>query len=133
MFSVDELYVQFKERLKAMAGECYRTQTISEAGQLVAQVLKEKGVKDLVLVESPLTKAGDVHQVCASRGIQVHVESLREKSVEVGAGATELNWAIAELGTLVQIGTDVDQRLASMLPPLHVALIQTSRLLPTIT
>lgn len=133
MFDPDELYLQFKERLNAVAGECYRIRTAQEAERFLARLLREKEVKDLVLVESPLTKAGNMIAEIESAGIRVYSESLREKAPVVGAGVTELNWAIAELGTMVQIGTDVNQRLASSLPPIHVALIQTSRLLPTLT
>lgn len=132
MLDSDKLYLQFKERLNAMAGDCYRTKTALEAGHLLAQILEEKGVKDLVLVESPLTKAGKAVEALEERGITVYREDMRARAPEVGAGVTELNWAIAELGTMVQIGVDVNQRLASMLPPIHVALMQTSRLIPTL-
>jgi len=128
----DELYTQFKERLNSMAGECYRCKTALEAGQLVARILEEKKIQDLVLVESSLTKAANLREALAGRDIRVYCENFRAKASEVGAGVTELNWAIAELGTMVQIGVDVNQRLASMLPPIHVAFLQTSRLIPTL-
>lgn len=132
VLDTDKLYRQFKERLNAMAGECYRSKTAMEAGQMLTRLLEEREVKDLVLVESPLTRAGKMGEVLQGRGMQVYRESIREKAPGVGAGVTELNWAISELGTMVQIGTDVNQRLASMLPPIHVALLQTSRLIPTL-
>jgi L-lactate dehydrogenase complex protein LldG len=45
-------------------------------------------------------------------------------------GISQLDWAIANTGTLVQDAACVDQRLVSTLPLIHIALIRSDRLLP---
>ena len=41
-----------------------------------------------------------------------------------------MDWGLADTGTLVQDATDVDKRLVSTLPPLHIAIVPTAALLP---
>jgi L-lactate utilization protein LutC len=44
-------------------------------------------------------------------------------------GITAAQWAIAETGTLVLVGDEERHRLASLLPPVHIALLPNSRVL----
>jgi len=54
----------------------------------------------------------------------------REASAEAKVGISQLDWAIANTGTLVQDAARVDQRLVSTLPLIHIALIRSDRLVP---
>lgn len=128
----EEFYERFKEKLTAMAGECYRVKTAQEIAGLLLPLLQEKKVKRIALVESPLTRMGQLVEELQGAGLDVKTDHFRLVSPEVDAGITQVEWGIAELGTLVQLGTDVNQRLVSMLPPLHIALAQTSKLVSTL-
>jgi L-lactate dehydrogenase complex protein LldG len=57
-------------------------------------------------------------------------EVTRESAAQSRVGVTELEWAIAETGTLAQDATDPALRLASSLPETHVALIGVGSLVP---
>jgi L-lactate dehydrogenase complex protein LldG len=41
-----------------------------------------------------------------------------------------MDWALANTGTLVQDAAEVDKRLVSTLPPLHIAIVSAAALLP---
>jgi L-lactate dehydrogenase complex protein LldG len=41
-----------------------------------------------------------------------------------------MDWALANTGTLVQTADEVDKRLVSTLPLLHIAIVSTAALLP---
>ncbi|HEX7622413.1 MAG TPA: lactate utilization protein, partial [Anaeromyxobacteraceae bacterium] len=45
-------------------------------------------------------------------------------------GVSEADYAVVNTGTLAQAADGVEGRLVSMLPPLHVALVPTGRLVP---
>jgi L-lactate dehydrogenase complex protein LldG len=126
------LYERFKSKIEAVAAECYRVKTLKEAEELVTQLLKGKGVETVALVDSPLTCGLNLTEQLPAAGITVYKERYQEVTPTVGAGITEIKWAIAELGTLVQYAVDVNERLCSSFTPIHVALIQTSALLPNI-
>lgn len=129
-----ELYDKFKAKLEAVSGECYRVRTAQEAGELVSKVLRQKGVQDAALLEGSISRQGNFALQLGEAGIAVKSDRFREVTPDVQAGISQVNYAIAELGTLVQADADasVDQRLCSTLVPIHVALVATSKLLPTL-
>lgn len=129
-----ELYKGFKAKLEAVSGECYRVNTALEAGELVCKVMIEKGIKNVALLNSPITSKGDFTSQIQGKGIEVYTDHFRQVTPEAHAGITQVSYAIAELGTLVQADQDanVDQRLCSTLVPIHIALVSTSKLIPTL-
>ncbi|MDR3540107.1 MAG: lactate utilization protein [Desulfosporosinus sp.] len=133
--STIQLYEKFKSRLEAVSGECYRVKTAKEAGDLVSKVLQQKGVQNVALLNSPISQNGNFANQLGEVGIAVKTDHFREITPNAHAGISQVNYAIAELGTLVQADADanVDQRLCSTLVPIHVALVSTSKLISTLT
>lgn len=129
-----ELYKGFKAKLEAVSGECYRVNTALEAGELVCKIMIEKGIKSVALLNSPIASKGDFTSQIQGKGIEVYTDHFRQVTPEAHAGITQVSYAIAELGTLVQADQDanVDQRLCSTLVPIHIALVSTSKLIPTL-
>lgn len=79
--------------------------TIEEMAQLISQETGEELAADpQVLLE-------------AAR------RTLRQSYIEAGIGISEANFAIAESGTLVSIGDEGNDRLVSVLPRIHITLI----------
>lgn len=129
-----ELYERFKAKLEVVSGECYRVNTAIEAGELVSKVMIEKGIKNVALLNASISQKGNFASLIGEKGITVYTDHFREVTPEAHAGITQVNYAIAELGTLVQADADanVDQRLCSTLIPIHIALVSTSNLIPTL-
>ncbi|WP_019850692.1 lactate utilization protein [Desulfitobacterium sp. PCE1] len=132
MGDMNFLYERFQTKLQAVSGECYRAKTLKDAEELIAQIVKEKEIESVAMVNSPIAKAMSLPEKLSDRGITVYTERYPEVTPTVGAGITEMKWAIAELGTLVQYAEDVNERLCSSFTPIHIALVQTSTLLPDI-
>ena len=132
--SVTELYERFKVKLEVVSGECYRVKTANEAGELVCKVMLEKGINTVALLNASILEKGNFAQQIRQAGITVHTDHFREVTPNAQAGITQVNYAIAELGTLVQADADanVDQRLCSTLVPIHIALVSTSAIIPTL-
>ena len=59
-------------------------------------------------------------------------EVTRESAAAARVGVSQLDWAIAGTGTLVQDATAVAKRLVSTLPTIHVAVIGTGRILESL-
>jgi L-lactate dehydrogenase complex protein LldG len=128
----DLLYGRFKTKIEAVSGECYRVKSHEEAEQLIIQLLNDKGIKTVAMVDSPLTCSLNLTEHLTMAGVEVFKDNFQNVTPTVGAGITEMKWAIAELGTLVQYAFDVNERLCSSFTPIHIALVQTSSLLPNI-
>ena len=129
-----ELYERFKAKLEGVSGECYRVGTASEAGELICNVMLEKGIKNVALLKAPILDKGNLTYQIQGAGIKVYTDHFREVTPTADAGITQVNYAIAESGTLVQADADanVNQRLCSTLVPIHIALVSTSALITTL-
>jgi L-lactate dehydrogenase complex protein LldG len=129
-----ELYVKFKSKVEVLSGECFRVKTAKEAGELVCKVMKEKGIANVALLNSSISLKGHFVNQIGKAGITVYTDHLREVTPDVHAGITQVSYAIAELGSLVQADADsnVDHRLCSTLVPIHIALVSTATLIPTL-
>jgi L-lactate dehydrogenase complex protein LldG len=54
----------------------------------------------------------------------------RDLAADAKVGISQMEWALANTGTLVQSADEVDKRLVSTLPLLHIAVVSTAGLLP---
>ena len=57
-------------------------------------------------------------------------EITREACAEAKIGISQMDWGKADTGTLVQDATEVEKRLVSTLPLIHIALVATGKILP---
>jgi L-lactate dehydrogenase complex protein LldG len=57
-------------------------------------------------------------------------EVTRERAAASKVGISQLDWAMANTGSLIQDAAPVDRRLVSTLPNIHIAIVETNRLLP---
>ena len=69
-------------------------------------------------------------QKIAERVPGLSFEVTRERAADSQIGISQLDWAMASTGSLIQDAAPVDRRLASTLPSTHIAIIETNRLLP---
>lgn len=130
MEKVNELYEEFKKKFEGVNGECYRVANPEDLGSLIINVLAGKGSKTISLYDSPLSQAAKLKEKLRAAGFEVHTDELFKATAQDDVGITEVNWGIAELGTLVQIAPEVDNRLCSTLVPIHLALLKTSAIVP---
>ncbi|KUK41418.1 MAG: Lactate utilization protein B/C [Clostridia bacterium 62_21] len=126
------LYNLFKERATLAGAEVYRVAGYGEARGRLVTVLRELVARRVVAVRSPLVEALDLDEMARQSGVTVSFGDWRTTAVDADVGISELDFALAETGTLVQDATDVGKRLVSMLPPVHVALIRTRNILPSL-
>jgi L-lactate dehydrogenase complex protein LldG len=128
---VEDCLVRFSERLAAVGGRAWRVRGLEGAREAVVGILAEAGVTRLVV--------SDAERVAAVLpGIESSVEGLsildrrdRAQLFAAEAGLSTAQWAIAETGSLVLVSSEERHRLVSLVPPLHIALVPTSALLPT--
>lgn len=121
----------FRTRMEAVGGRVVEALNEAEAAAAVASVLSELGVRTLAVTDGPL--ALDVAaRLRDSGGIEVLEDASSEQLFGCDAGLTEAQWGIVETGTLVLASARERNRLASLVPPVHVALLRASDLRDTI-
>ena len=57
---------------------------------------------------------------------------LRERAIQADIGVTGADYAIAETGTCVKLSRRGVSRLVSLLPPVHVAVVEGGQVLPSL-
>jgi L-lactate dehydrogenase complex protein LldG len=123
----------FKTRAEAVSAEVHRFAGKEEALAFVLGFLKEAGVSEapqcgaIWAAGTFLDGAGQDDLRTKVPGITFEVS--REGSTAARVGISQMDWAIAGTGTLVQDATAVEKRLVSTLPPIHVALLGADRIL----
>jgi L-lactate dehydrogenase complex protein LldG len=126
-------FEMFKVRAEGVSAEVHRFKGREEALAFILGFLKAEGVADapecgaVWAVGSFLegTESGDLKAKVPG----ITFEVTRKASAAARVGISQMDWAIADTGTLVQDAGAVEKRLVSTLPPIHVALLGTDRIL----
>jgi len=129
---VDKLYSRFKEKAEGVSAQVYRVATVQDVNGLLVRLLGELGSKKVVISHSSLSRECQLDDALASGGFEVYTSDLRREAPTADAGISQLDLAVAETGSLAQDATNVDSRLVSTLPLIHVALVPTSGLSSTL-
>ena len=123
--SLTELFVR---ALEAVSGHCVVVHDEIEAAAVVQRAIEQKNARRVAVSDSPL-----VQQVMRSvrHEAQVLTAATAANLFDCDAGITSAQWAIAETGTLVLESAKERHRLASLVPPVHIAIIKASRIRQT--
>jgi L-lactate dehydrogenase complex protein LldG len=141
----------FQQALEAVSGHCSIVHTHEEAARAIQQIVERKASGPPAMLRTltqPLPK-GEEREVVGSdsrpRRVAVSDSSLVKRILgllkteavfleapnqselfDCDMGITTAQWAIAETGTLVLESEHERHRLTSLVPPVHVAIIQAS-------
>ncbi len=127
----DDLADQFEQALTAVHGEVIRAESLETAVEALADLLAELGVKTAVANnEAPLAT---LDLPATFSDIQWHIVEqtagdLRQFCVSADVGISSGDAALAETGTVIISSGPGKSRLATLLPPVHVALMPTNKL-----
>jgi L-lactate dehydrogenase complex protein LldG len=125
------MYEQFKARAEGVGAEVHRCGTREEAIGFIGDFLLTEGVtasSTAVWADGPFLRGIDRAGLSASiPGLCFAVS--RETAAAARIGISEADWAVTDTGSLVADQSAVEQRLASTLPPIHLALVATDRIL----
>lgn len=127
------MYEQFKARAEGVSAVVHRCETKNDAADFIISFLKHEGVADqphsyALWAESPFLDGIDRQALREVDGLKFEVT--RELAAEAKIGISQMEWALADTGTLVQNSSAIEQRLVSSLTTIHIALVPTKGLLP---
>jgi L-lactate dehydrogenase complex protein LldG len=122
------LFDTFKTRAEAVSAEVHRVATSSEALDFISNLLRTQQGRSVWVAGSLLD--GVDRDGLAKRIPGLTFDVTRESAEASKVGITEMECAIASTGTLVTNAAPVEQRLASALPLIHVAVVPTDAIQP---
>ena len=128
------MFDTFKLRAEAVSAEVHRFPHKPAAIDFIVQYLQDAGVTDspqsyALWADCPFLAGVNKAQL-AERIPGLSFAVTRERAADSKVGISQLDWAMASTGSLVQDAAPVERRLVSTLPPIHIAIVETNRLLP---
>jgi L-lactate dehydrogenase complex protein LldG len=116
---METLFASFKARAEAVSAEVHRFPGTAQAVAFLRGFLAETGGEALWAPCAFRDAAGVSHRAVT-----------REAAAAARVGVSQMGWALADTGTLVQDASAPEDRLVSTLPSIHVAVLGLDRLLP---
>ena len=129
----EDLAVRFTDSLTAVKGEVRRAESLDRAWQEVGHILEEVGAQAVVANHEWQAEDFSRRWPNCEWHLVGHTEGdLRSFCARADVGLSGAEAALAETGSIVVESGSGKSRLATLLPPVHVALVSTSCLVPDI-
>ncbi len=127
-------FEQFKSRAEAVSAEVYRFAGKGEALNFICQFVQSESQADTrndyaLWADCPFLGGTDQEQL-REKAPRLRFGVSREQAAAAKIGISQMDWGVANTGTLVQDATAVDRRLVSTLPTIHIALLGTGNIVP---
>jgi L-lactate dehydrogenase complex protein LldG len=126
------LFSEFERRAKAASAEVFHLKTIPQVQKVVEEIVRATGAKTAVAVDSPLQQAAEIRKTLQKLGVTVYTEpaEIAVHAQDADLGLSGVEFGIAETGSVFQDAEQVESRLVSSLPPLHIAFMDGRNILP---
>jgi L-lactate dehydrogenase complex protein LldG len=119
----------FSDSVTAVGGHCRVVRGENEAAAYLAQIIGETSAKTIAISEAPLVG----RLIEKTRTSATVLENCRPPALfDCDLGITGAQWAVAETGTLVLESNTEHHRLASLVPPIHVAILEDGQIRETL-
>lgn len=120
-----ELVEMFRENLEAVGGKCSVVNGLSEALEYVREIIEAEKPGRVAISDSFLLET-----IKDNLPGEIEILELASKEDLFGCdiGITGAQWGIAETGTLVLESNEERNRLASLVPPVHIAVVEAKNI-----
>lgn len=123
------LIERFRENLISIGGNCAVVENIENAAREISAIIEKTNARKIAVSDSDSVEK-------AFEFLKTDAEIVKNASAselfEFDLGITGAEWAIAETGTLVLESDKETNRLTSLVPPIHVCLVETKKLRRTL-
>ncbi|HUY33720.1 MAG TPA: lactate utilization protein [Pirellulales bacterium] len=127
------------EEVRAVGGQAHLALDCDEARAALAQLLERHSIRSALCWEHPVLDRLGIGELLAERGItrlsysalrELDSAELRRTVLAAEAGISSVSFAVAETGTLALASAAGQERLASLAPPVHIAVVEAAQILP---
>jgi L-lactate dehydrogenase complex protein LldG len=139
-----ELLAKFEEELAKVSGIAHRASSLDELEAILQVILDGARADSVVLSRNPLLAQLRLGKRLRALGKSVEEwpaagdpaqdasEAYRAACFSAAVGITGADWALAETGSLVVTSASEGSQLASLAPPVHLALYRRSQLVESL-
>ena len=115
----------FRQALEDVSGHCLIVSNIDGAAHAIQEIIDDRRVRRIAISNATLIK-----ELLSQLNTEAEFLSAPNQSelFDCDMGITGAQWAIAETGTLVLESERERHRLASLVPPVHIAIVEAGRI-----
>ena len=128
-FTKETLIENFRQNLEFVGGNFSLVTGETEAAEVLFSIIKEKAANKIAVSDSPLVKKIVGFVKTDAEFIE---NAPSDMLFETDLGVTGAQWAIAETGTLVLESESERHRLTSLVPPVHVCVLEAGNIRQTL-
>ena len=134
-----DLCQKLAAEIDAVGGQAFIVADLAAARAKLAELLRLAAATSALCWQHPLLDRLDLPELLASQGVIEHayrnlsgLEFSQQRSTLLACdvGVSSADCAIAETGTLMVCSRPGQERVASLLPPMHVAIVERSQIVP---
>jgi L-lactate dehydrogenase complex protein LldG len=134
-----DLVEAMAREVQDVGGVPHRVGRPGEALPVVAELLESVAARSVLAWQHPLLERLGVSEFLSRRGIEywdharlaaLPLDRQRAVALAADAGISSVDWAIAETGSLLVCARPGRERMVSLLPPLHIAIVERRQLVP---
>jgi len=123
-----DMFEIFKARAETASAEVHRFATKDQALEFIIDFVRSDVPGDgasfnALWADCPFL-AGLEKRLISDKVHGLTFDVTRDRAATARIGISQMDWAIANTGTLVQDATAVEQRLVSTLPHIHIAIVK---------
>ena len=126
--SASDLLSQFRINLEAVAGKCMVVSSEREAAAAIQEIIGKLKPQTIVVSDSSVVSSL-IDQINAD--VTVLKNTSKNDLFDCNVGITGAQWAIAETGTLVLESEAESNRLTSLIPSVHICLLDAKKIRQT--
>lgn len=128
-FPKETLIENFRKNLEFVGGNCSVVYDETEAAEVLLSIISGKNARKIAFSNSPSVKK-------IVGFLKTDAEFIENASADIlfesDLGVTGAQWAIAETGTLVLESESEKHRLTSLVPPVHVCILEAVKIRQTL-
>jgi L-lactate dehydrogenase complex protein LldG len=128
----DNLRAQFIDELTNVNTHILEANSADTIKDLLITLIKEKELKSFSIWESEYLKEINLKQNIKSVGLKLISAKNKDRIANSEIGITDVDYAIADTGTLVLLTNKNQPRSISLLPPIHLAIVRKENLVRNI-
>lgn len=128
----NDLRSQFISEIQNVNTRVIEVSNEEHISKLVLKLAKDKELKSFSIWESQFLKDLKIKEELKRAGLKLVTAKNKNRIAASDIGITEVNYAIADTGTLVLLSNKNQPRSVSLLPPIHLAIVQPENLVRNI-
>lgn len=127
-----DLRTQFISEIENVNTNVLEAKNEAEIKDKLLKIIEDKKLKTFSIWESGYLKKMNIKEKLKESGLKVITAKNKNRIANSDIGITEVDYAIADTGTLVLLANKNQPRSVSLLPPIHLAIVRQENLVRNI-